>query len=218
MLWLHRYLQGLLVHWWQHMPAAQWPMAVQPAARNHTQQRLHSWQLALPAAHRCPGPHTHLLHPSFPKFISIAVHIKSEVALPSRCHNSLLSSMHGRTISTEARHADTYQAADGSSQRLATLLQEAAGAGLWRGGGGAALLADMRRGTASPHQAWPLYEALVQHSASLLAPEQQVMQPTLSSTPHRTSLIPMSRPHSSLGNRHGGLCKTCHVLPSCMVH
>lgn len=79
-------------------------------------------------------------------------------------------------------HAETLQAADGSSQRLATLLSEAAGAGLWRGDGGAALLADMRRGAAGPHQAWPLYEALVKHSASLLAPEQQVTQPILAST------------------------------------
>ena len=90
--------------------------------------------------------------------------------------------MHGRTISTDAMHADTYQAADGGSQRLATLLGEAAGAGLWRGGGGAALLADMRRGAATAHQAWPLYEALVTHSASLPAPEQQVTQPILAST------------------------------------
>lgn len=70
------------------------------------------------------------------------------------------------------------QAAEGTSQRLAVLLGEAARAGLWRdsaGAGGTALLTDMRRGAAEPHQAWPLYEALVKHCSGLPPPEQQVL-------------------------------------------
>jgi hypothetical protein len=51
----HRCSRGPLVRWSRHMPAAQWLMAVQWAARHHT-QRLRSWQLGLPAAHRCPAP------------------------------------------------------------------------------------------------------------------------------------------------------------------
>lgn len=66
------------------------------------------------------------------------------------------------------------QAADGTSQRLAMLLGEAARAGLWRSGGGSALLADMRRGIAHPHQAWPLYEALLKHCSALPPQERKV--------------------------------------------
>lgn len=66
------------------------------------------------------------------------------------------------------------QAADGTSQRLATLLDTAAEAGLWRDGRGPALLADLCSGIEQPHQAWPVYEAMLKHSAPLPAAEHKV--------------------------------------------